>query len=131
MESGKTILLVDDDRDFVASSRDLLEAYGYSVLTAYDGDSGFETAKREHPALIVLDVIMNHVTEGFETAKKIRKFPQLREAKILMVSAATPEMKLWASSATEDGEMPVEHLLEKPIDPAKFIATIEEMLGHD
>ncbi|GAK56953.1 response regulator receiver protein [Candidatus Vecturithrix granuli] len=131
MEGEKTILLVDDDRDFVASNRDLLEAYGYTVLTAYDGNSGLETAQREHPALIVLDVIMNHVTEGFETAKKIRKLPELRETKILMVSAATPEMKLWASSAVSDGESSAEHLLEKPIDPAKFIATIEEMLGND
>ena len=85
-EKQKTILLVDDDRDFVESNKDLLEAQGYRILTAYDGKSGLETALRERPDLMILDVMMASDTEGFEVSRKIPEKPELRNMRVLLVT---------------------------------------------
>jgi two-component system alkaline phosphatase synthesis response regulator PhoP len=131
MAESKTILLVDDDNDFVESNRDLLEAYGYQVLTAYDGASGFETAKRERPDLMVLDVMMAHATEGFEIARKIKEESELQDLKVLLVSGITGDMSLSFRLEADQTWLPVERILEKPINPARFIAEIEKVLKKE
>ena len=74
----KRILIVDDDVEFVESNKDLLEANGYEVLSAHDGTSGLELAKKEKPDLMILDVMMATNTEGFEVSRKIPESPELK-----------------------------------------------------
>ena len=128
MSESQTILLVDDDKDFVESNRDLLEAYGYEVLAAYDGVSGFEIAKRERPDLMILDVMMTHATEGFEVARKVHEDPDLQHMKILLVSGITKDMSLSFQLEADKAWLPVDRILEKPINPARFITEIEKAL---
>jgi two-component system, OmpR family, alkaline phosphatase synthesis response regulator PhoP len=123
------ILLVDDDKDFVESNRDLLEVYGYEILAAYDGTKGLELAKREHPDLIVLDMMMTYETEGSEVAKKIREDPELRHLKILLVSGASHVANFNHKLEPDAQWLPVDRILEKPIDPARFMAEIERLLN--
>jgi two-component system alkaline phosphatase synthesis response regulator PhoP len=127
MAASKTILLVDDDQSFVESNQDLLEAYGYHVLTAYDGTRGLETAKREHPDLMVLDVMMTYDTEGFDVAKKIRETPELKGMKILLISGIT-KIKNIPKLEPDKDRLPVDRILEKPINPARFIDEVEKLL---
>ncbi|MBN1277809.1 MAG: response regulator [Deltaproteobacteria bacterium] len=129
MPETKKILLVDDDKSFVESNTDLLEAYGYEIFTAYDGATGFKTAMKEHPDLVVLDVMMAHETEGFEVAQKIRKEPELKGTKILLVSGITKQMNLNYKLEPNKSWLPVDRIMEKPIDPARFIAEVEKLLG--
>ena len=129
MAESKRILIVDDDKDFVESNRDLLEACGYEIFAEYDGVSGFETAKQEHPDLMILDVMMTHATEGFEIARKIKSLPELNAMKVLLVSGLTKDMRIPFRLDSADTEwLPVDHMLEKPIDPARFITEIERLL---
>jgi two-component system alkaline phosphatase synthesis response regulator PhoP len=128
MKPPKTILLVDDDQAFVESNKDLLEAYGYDILTAYDGASGFEIARTEHPDLMVLDVMITYDTEGFEIARKIREMPELDKMKVLLVSGIAKVKNLPFTLESVKGWLPVDRVLEKPIDPARFIAEIEKLL---
>ena len=68
------ILIIDDDKIFSKILRDGLVAGGqgkYEVVTAFDGEEGFEVAERERPDLIMLDLMMPKVT-GIECLKKIR-----------------------------------------------------------
>lgn len=70
----KKILIIDDDKIFSKILRDGLVAGGqgkYEVVTAFDGEEGFEVASREKPDLIMLDLMMPKVT-GMELLKKIR-----------------------------------------------------------
>jgi len=128
MSKPKKILLVDDDKAFVESNTDLLEAYDYKISVAYDGASGFETAMREHPDLMVLDVMMAHETEGFEIAQKTRKFPELKDMKILLVSGITRQTDFPRKLEPNNTWLPVDRVMEKPIDPARFIAEVEKLL---
>jgi len=130
MNKNKKILIVDDDESFVESNKDLLEAYGYEVIVAYDGISGFETAKREKPDLIILDVMMTHSTEGFEIARKIQEVSDLKNMKVLLVSGISKEMNLPFKLEPDSTWLPVDRVLEKPIDPARIIKEIEKTLGN-
>ena len=70
----KKILVVDDDKIFSKILRDGLAAGGngkYEILAAFDGEEGFETAEKERPDLILLDLVMPKMG-GIETLKKIR-----------------------------------------------------------
>ncbi len=130
MAREKTILLVDDDKDFVASNTDLLEAYGYTVFQAYDGTSAFLMAKSEQPDLIVLDVMMAYETEGLDLARKIRTDENLKETKILLVSGISREMRLGFSLHPDDMWLPVTRVMEKPIIPTRFISEVQKMIGN-
>src|SRR5579872_3056116 len=54
----KTILLVDDDNEIIESMRTVLEAKGYRVMVARDGNAGLTVAERENPDLVILDMMM-------------------------------------------------------------------------
>src|SRR5512142_2060563 len=128
MSVKEKILLVDDDVDFVASTRDLLEAHGYRVISAHDGTEGLELAKREQPDLMVLDVMMATKTEGFEVARKIPACPELRNMPVLLVTGIRGEMKLGFRLEPNETWLPVSRIMEKPIDPAAFVAAVGELL---
>ena len=58
MPAQKTVLLVDDDNDIIESMRTVLEAKGYRVMVARDGNAGLTVAERENPDLVILDMMM-------------------------------------------------------------------------
>jgi CheY-like chemotaxis protein len=128
MEAKKRILVVDDDVDFVQSTQDLLEAYGYEVSSAHSGVAGLQKAIAERPDLMILDVMMATNTEGFEVARKIPETPELRGLPVLMVTGVRREMCLGFKFAPDATWLPVDRLLEKPVDPARLVATIRSLL---
>ena len=71
----KKILIIDDDKIFSKILRDGLTTGGqgkYEIISAFDGDEGFTAAQKEHPDLIMLDLVMPKAT-GIEVLKKIRE----------------------------------------------------------
>jgi len=70
--NGKTVLLVDDDNEIVASMRAVLESKGFRILTASDGNAGLAIAERENPDLIVVDMMMPKKS-GFLVVEKIKR----------------------------------------------------------
>lgn len=130
MSDGKTVLIVDDDPDFVESNKDLLEAYGYRVETAGDGASGLERAKQIHPDIMILDVMMATQTEGFEIARRIPDTPELRGLHVLLVTGVTKDMHLPFGFEPDASWLPVDRVLEKPIAPTRLLAEIEKVLAE-
>ena len=129
MAEHKKILIIDDDKSFVESNKDLLEAYGYTVFTAFNGESGFVAAKKMHPDLIILDVMMTYDTEGFDVARKIKADTELgAKVKVLLVSGITKAMKLESKFSLDKAWLPVDRVLEKPIDPARLMEEIQNTL---
>jgi CheY-like chemotaxis protein len=83
----KRILLVDDDREIVESMRIALEAAGYDILVARDGNQGLALADREDPDLVILDMMMPK-RSGFLVLEKIRRSgTPLAKIKIIMITA--------------------------------------------
>jgi two-component system, OmpR family, alkaline phosphatase synthesis response regulator PhoP len=123
------ILIVDDDIDYVESNKELLEANGYEVLTAYNGKAGLELAKKEKPDLMILDVMMATSTEGFEVARKIPSSQELQSMQILLVTGVRLEMDLPFKIEPDDTWLPVDKVFEKPIDPQLLLDEIQKRIG--
>ncbi len=130
MENQKpTILIVDDDHEFVQSVEDVLMTEDYNVLKAYDGDSGLKLALKERPDLMLLDVMMTHNnTEGIEVSRKISETPELKGMPIIMVTGIMSKMNLPFKFEPDETWLPVNTLLEKPVAPQKLLTEIKECL---
>lgn len=72
VQSGHTILVIDDSPDILESTRQLLESEGHRVVTAVDGKSGLVAVKKERPHLILVDYFMPEMT-GEEVVRRIRQ----------------------------------------------------------
>ncbi len=68
----KRVLLVDDDAEIIESMRYALEAKGYEVLVARDGNQGLAMAETENPDLLILDMMMPK-RSGFLVLEKLRR----------------------------------------------------------
>jgi DNA-binding response OmpR family regulator len=68
----KTVLIVDDDHEIVSSIRAVLETKGYKTLAASDGNAGLAVAERDHPDLIIVDMMMPKKS-GFLVIEKLRR----------------------------------------------------------
>lgn len=129
MSDRKRVLIVDDDRDFVASVKDWLEANNLVVLVAYDGSSGFELALREKPDLMILDVMMTSDTEGIEVSRRIAEQQELRQMPVLMLTGMRKAKNLPFGLEPDDNWLPVRVVLEKPVPPDILLREIKRLIG--
>ena len=81
------ILVVDDDPDFVRATKLVLEKNGHEVISASSGDTGFRRAKEDHPAMVVLDVIMDTVLDGLSVTQRMHDDAELQDIPIIMVTS--------------------------------------------
>ena len=126
---NKKILIVDDDEYYVKSTCTLLKHEGYNVITALDGSKGLELAEKEHPDLMILDVMMAYNTEGMDISRKVPEMPELKNMKVIMVTGITREMNLPFKLEADESWLPVDTVLEKPVAPEKLLKEIKERLS--
>jgi two-component system, OmpR family, alkaline phosphatase synthesis response regulator PhoP len=127
--SGKKILIIDDDPDFVDSIRAVLEARGYKVESAPDGTEGFKKAKEIIPNLIILDVMMTKNTEGFEVSREFQKDEDLKSVPIIMITGIREQMNLAFGFEPDGTWLPVKAVLEKTIKPDQLLAKVAEFIN--
>jgi putative two-component system response regulator len=120
-----TILLIDDDADFVEATCAVLESVPYRVQVAYAGDEGLISARKSPPDLIILDVIMP-MEDGFEILAKLKSDPELVAIPVIMLTSLSDGLKM---APQGDFEIKVEDYLDKPIKPAKLLQRIERLLA--
>jgi CheY-like chemotaxis protein len=130
---AKRILMVDDDRDLVASVKAFLEARGYEVDTAHSGVEGRERLAARRPDLILLDIMMDYDTDGFNVAFKLREDPETAEIPIIIMSGFTKELdtKTHVFEPMMYREWPAAKFLEKPVKLVDLAAAIAELLTGD
>jgi CheY-like chemotaxis protein len=120
------VLIVDDDPEIVEAMTNLLDAKGYTVVTASNGTEGIEVAKREKPGLILLDVMMTTKSEGFDVARGLSKDDSLKNIPVIMVTGVRREMNLPFGFEPDADWLPVKAVLEKPIKPDQLLKAVEE-----
>ena len=126
----KTILIVDDDTDFVEATRVVLEGAGYAVESAANGKGCLERAKKGGVDGILLDVMMTDDTEGFHTAEEIRANPATAKVPIVMLTGISRKTGFEFSPETDADYMPVDVFLEKPVDPDVLLDEIAKALNQ-
>jgi two-component system cell cycle response regulator len=119
------ILIIEDNPDNLDLLSYLLDAYGHTVLSAPDGESGIETARRERPDLIACDIHLPGL-DGYAVASTLKADPLL---------AATPVVAVTALAMVGDREKILaadfDGYITKPIDPHLLVAQVDAFLHPD
>jgi CheY-like chemotaxis protein len=129
------ILVIDDDPDVQLSARMTLEKAGHKVVEARSGKEGLEKIKADRPDLIILDVMMDTSTEGFQLALRLRNpdptsdLAAYRDIPILMLTAIHSTTPLRFEPDID--YLPVELFVDKPIDPDDFIKKVDWVLSGE
>jgi len=122
------ILIIDDDADFVEANRIVLEAEGYDVDFAYDGDEGLRKLREIKHDIVILDVMMKSNSEGFSLAQKMSNDPVLKSIPILMISSVQRKTGFHFDYRTDADYIPVDNFLEKPVSPEQLIAAVKALV---
>ncbi|GIV66798.1 MAG: response regulator [Chloroflexota bacterium] len=118
------ILIVDDDLETLRLVGLMLQRQGYQVISAKNGKEGMVLAVKEHPDLIVLDIMMPDV-DGYQVARDIRANPETADIPILMFTA-----KSQVDDKVTGYEAGADDYLTKPVHPAELIAHIKALLSR-
>ena len=117
------ILVVEDTPNVLELLDVTLRFKGYPVITARNGQEALEKIAREHPAMIITDILMPKM-DGYSLAHNLRKDPLTLAIPIVFISATyiTPEDKAFALN------LGAVRFIEKPIDTEEFLLTVAEVL---
>lgn len=127
----KTILVVDDDPDFTAAVRSVLEHEGYTVEAATSGAEGLQKLRTCEPDLVVLDIMMESTTEGYSVNEAIKHsgaYGTLDGTPVIMVSSIRESPDELYPRAPEAAMIRPDRYLTKPLDVPAFLKIVREML---
>ncbi|MBN2463661.1 MAG: response regulator [Dehalococcoidia bacterium] len=127
MKSKTKILLVDDDKDFVESTKLVLESKPYEVVVAYNGDEGLAKAREEKPDLIILDIIMP-VKDGFGAAEQLKKDSELKKIPVIMLTSFSEKRGETSLSVSQGLTLETEDYVDKPVSPEELLKRVERLL---
>jgi len=131
----KTVLLVDDDVDLLDINRITLEAEGFEVLTAENGDEAMRLATTTHVDVAVLDVMMTTPTEGFHLARAMREDERTKRIPLLMLTSVNAENEaqgttLRFTDRDRDARwLPVDRFVDKPVKPEELVSMVRTLAG--
>jgi DNA-binding response OmpR family regulator len=121
-KSSKRILLVDDDAEIVESLRLALEANGYTVLIARDGNQGLALSERENPDLVILDMMMPK-RSGFLVLEKMRRTRDTPLRVIMITANEGSRHKAYAEM------LGVDDYIRKPFPMDRLIESVQRLIG--
>jgi len=126
----KTVLVVDDDADYLLQQQTHLQAEGYKVLTAETSDEAIDVLERETVDLAVVDLMMEHMDEGFVLCRQIKQMSP--DMPVIMVTAVADKtgMQFDATSGDAASWIKADRMLAKPVRPEQLKQEISRLLGR-
>jgi len=118
----KKILVTEDSPTILAIVRRFLEAEGYRVIAAADGQEALDKARKEGPDLIVLDLMLPKI-DGYKVCAMLKFDRNFRDTPVIILTARAGEADRKLGS-----EVRADAYLIKPIDPKLLIAKVKELL---
>ena len=117
---AKKILMIDDEPDFTKMLKARLEASGFAVVTAPDGEIGLIMCAQEIPDLIILDITMPN-KDGYMFICELKQMEGLKKIPVIVLTAreGMKDLFLWEGA--------VDYFV-KPVDTKQFLAKISELL---
>jgi CheY-like chemotaxis protein len=105
----------------------ILEANGYDVVSASNGDQALETMQQDKPDLVLLDIMMSTVLDGLHVSHQIQADPDLQGTPVIMVSSiiTSPHASLFPT----DEYLPIDAWVSKPMNPDELLAKVGQLLG--
>ncbi|MFC2160707.1 response regulator transcription factor [Acidobacteriota bacterium] len=128
------ILIIDDDPDFIKLTTLMLESAPYQVVTANDPKEGKEKLSTEKPDLILLDIMMDSMFDGYSLCNDIKtakEYEEFRDTPIIFVSAVKKIAgSRFAIDLNEQGLRGPDDYLDKPVKADELIARIKKLLNR-
>jgi len=118
----RTVLIIEDEKLIIVSTQMVLEAAGFRVESAINGEDGISKAKSLSPDLILLDIMMPGI-DGWETLSRLKEDPELKEIPVIIFTAR--EHSRGRQLAREMGAV---DYFQKPFEPDELIEIVEEYL---
>ncbi len=119
---SKSIIIADDDEEFIEEFESELSLLGYVIHKATNGQEAFDLALEIEPDLIVLDIVMP-VLDGFQTCKKIRDNPATSAISVILLTAQS-----LGSEKIRGLEIGADDYISKPVEWDEFKARVSSVL---
>lgn len=120
----KRLLIVEDEKDMMEMLTFRLEAAGFEVIQAHDGQEGLDKAYSQNPDLILLDLMLPRV-DGYKVCRELKSDVKYKRIPIAILTARATEKE-----KTLGLECGAEAYIIKPFDPAALMHTIKKLLGE-
>lgn len=131
-DSKDKILIIDDDPDFRKVVSLMLKSGPYDVITAKNPQEGKEKLKADKPDLILLDIMMDTLFDGYSLCNDIKtseEYEEFRETPVIFVSAVKERAgSRFAFDPNEQGLVGPDDYIDKPVQPDDLFARIEKLL---
>jgi DNA-binding response OmpR family regulator len=118
------ILIVEDQPDICKLIRMTLEFGDFEIHEAHDGESGLNMARAVQPTLMLLDVMMPGLLDGYQVCQRIKQDPTMAQIKVIMLTARGQASDLAMGEAAG-----ADAYLVKPFSPLELIDRVEGMVG--
>ena len=119
----RKVLVIDDESGFVDAVKMLLEANGYTIISAGNGAEGFDKAVKENPDLILLDLVMPKVN-GIETLSKLKSDVRTSLIPVIMLTAKTDREYI-----LDAGRLGAVDYIVKPVSMQELSASVKKIFG--
>ena len=134
MKNTKKILVIDDDADFVDAVTAILKSAMYEVVTALSPKEGKEKLISEKPNLILLDIMMDSLFDGFSLCHSIKtdkEYEEFHDVPIIFVSAVKEQSgSRFLFKGEDQGMVGPNDYIDKPVKPKDLIDRIEKQLNR-
>jgi len=122
---SQKVLVVDDEESILELLKYNLEKQGYDVRTALDGQIGVDIAKKFHPDLVLLDIMMPKM-DGVEACRLIKAMPELSNTYVVFLTARSEEYSEVAAF-----DVGADDYITKPIKPRALMSRIQALFRRD
>ncbi|HEU0277920.1 MAG TPA: response regulator [Rhodanobacteraceae bacterium] len=117
------ILVVDDSPSQLEGLKRMVEKLGHQALTANDGAAGVESARRDHPDLVLMDVVMPNLN-GFQATRALAKDPETHDIPVILVTTKDQDTdKVWGL------RQGAKAYVTKPVNAVELAKAINQTLG--
>ncbi len=120
------LLLVEDDQALAQMYRQKLEFEGFSVDIAHDGVEGYEKMKLEHPALVLMDIMMPNLN-GLEALQRAKQDPDTSKIPIVILTNLSGTAD--TQKALKEGA--VGYIVKSELTPSEVVAKIKKILNGE
>jgi DNA-binding response OmpR family regulator len=129
---AKKIMVIDDDPDYREAVTTILKSAMYDVVTASNPKEGKERVLEEKPDLILLDIMMDSLFDGFSlcnAVKTSKEFEELKDTPIIFVSAVKELTGTrFQFDGMEQGMAGPDDYIDKPVKPDNLLARVAKLL---
>lgn len=125
----KKLLMIDDDPDFVAGIKSILDNAGFEVEVCYNPKDGLQALQTKKYDLLLLDIMMGRGAEGIMIARKLRKDAKLREMPVLIITGMREQIAfLFPGEPIHPRFVEVDELVEKPVEPNLLLEKVNGLI---